>query len=54
MPATSSFEDAFKRAVTPGQGRLLAGVALAAAGRGRKGMVEDTMFLFLSSQTRKC
>jgi hypothetical protein len=51
MSPTSTFQDAFKRAVTPGPGRLLAGVALAAAGRSptslsQKGMVQGTLFCF--------
>jgi hypothetical protein len=43
MSPTSTFDDAFKRAVTPGPGRLLAGVALAAAGRGPAGHVRNGM-----------
>jgi len=38
MSPSSNFEEAFKRAVTPGSERLLAGVALAAAGHIGKSM----------------
>ncbi|KAF2832734.1 beta-lactamase/transpeptidase-like protein [Ophiobolus disseminans] len=41
MSHSPNFEDTIKRAVTPGSERLLAGVALAAAGRSRNDGVEN-------------
>jgi hypothetical protein len=46
MSPSESFDNAFKRAVTPGSDRLLAGVALAAAARSQKGKVLPCIFVF--------
>lgn len=52
MSTRSSFDETFKQAVTPGPGRLLAGVALAAAGRGKRGIVRLPIFVFQNPRYR--
>lgn len=48
MPSLSALDDAMTRAVTPGAERLLAGVALGAAGTHSAGMVRLLHFCFPS------